>query len=139
MPPIMKMYATVNAENVVVAVARTAPTPAEGQTVVEVTPPDRAMPGWKYNAAGTPRKFTPPPAPPRPKTYTPLQWKLRFTQEERIAMRAAAAQSPQLADFLDLLNSAQDVVNTNPLVKQGLDGFVAAGALTADRVAQILA
>lgn len=71
----------------------------------------------------------------RPKA--PLEFKELFTLPERKAMRAAARENADLEDFLDLLNAAGEVHIDDPRVVAGLDAFVGAGILTAERRGEI--
>ena len=47
--------------------------------------------------------------PSGPRTMTQLEYLRRFTVEERVAIRAAAAHNPVLADYLQLMELAQDI------------------------------
>jgi hypothetical protein len=60
-----------------------------------------------------------------------------FTLAERKALRAAARENEDLEDFLDLLNAAGEVHIDDPRMMAGLDAFVSAGILTAERRAEI--
>lgn len=60
---------------------------------------------------------------------------LRFTLQERIAVRALAKTDPVVEDFLDLLRSADYVTLSH--ARPGLEYLVQAGVLTASRAAQI--
>ena len=62
-----------------------------------------------------------------------------FTQAERIAIRAAAEQSPALADFYALVELGGTVNLDHPDVAAGLTAMVGAGLLTTERKTAILA
>ena len=89
-------------------------------------------------AALTPAPFVPPPV---RRVVTALAFMERLTSAERIAMRAAARApgAEALEDWLDLLRAAQEVNLDDPRVAEGLGAFVAAGALTTQRAAELLA
>jgi len=64
----------------------------------------------------------------------------RFTQEERVAIRAAAQAVPEIDDYLEMLKAAgADVDLTDPITAQGLQALEAAGLLDEGRAAEILA
>jgi len=64
----------------------------------------------------------------------------RFTAEERVAIRTAAAQSPAIDDYLEMLKAAgTDVDLTDPITAQGLQALEAASLLAVGRAAEILA
>ena len=72
--------------------------------------------------------------------YPPLHnvtFKLRFTQEERIAIRAARATDPYVDDLYDLMDSADGIYPDHPMVQAALGYFVTAGLITAERAAEI--
>ena len=71
--------------------------------------------------------------------WSTLQFMERFTKQERGAIRAAAKQSDDVEDWLDLLRAAQEVKPTDPRTVSGMAALVAAGLLTAQRSAEILA
>jgi hypothetical protein len=78
-----------------------------------------------------------PPAPPAPDSA--LAFEELFTAPERISIRAAAASSGQLTDWLDLLSKADQVHFDDPKTIAGVEALVAGGLITADRAAQVLA
>lgn len=72
--------------------------------------------------------------PPPPATkIRPMAFMQRFTATERSALRAAAAASDDLADWLDFTRAAQEIDLAAPLTAAGLDALVAAGLITAAR------
>lgn len=70
---------------------------------------------------------------------TKLEFLGRFTADERVGIRSAAATNPSIADYLDLLNAAQDVMLTDARTDAGVQMLETAGLLAAGRAAQILA
>ncbi len=81
-------------------------------------------------------------AAPEPMRWTPLEFLERFTQAERIAIRAASAgtspEALQLADWLDLLRASTEVIADDPRVVAGMTALVAAGLLADARRTEIL-
>ncbi|MCX8003357.1 MAG: hypothetical protein N2688_00115 [Burkholderiaceae bacterium] len=77
--------------------------------------------------------------PASPRVIAPLEFLLRFTFAERAAIRAAAAVSPELADWIDRARFAREIDLDSPLTAAGLDALVAAGLLTVERKAAVLA
>lgn len=71
----------------------------------------------------------------------PLDFLQRFTQQERIAMRAAAQTDASIGDFLAMLDVLGDQALdlTEPFALQGIQAMHAAGVLAAGRGAEILA
>jgi len=72
-------------------------------------------------------------------TISKLEYLRRFTQDERIAIRGAAAQSPQLADYLELLTLAEEIRLTDPDISIALSMLEQVGLLAPGRSAEILA
>jgi hypothetical protein len=70
---------------------------------------------------------------------TKLAFLNRFAAEERIGIRAAAAQSPAIADYLAMLDAAQDVDLTDARTIGGANALEAAGLIGEGRAAAILA
>ncbi len=98
-----------------------------------------APPEWGYAGEGyIPAVFPDPPAAPELKVSA-LVFKLLFTPAERIAIRQAATTNPVVEDWLDLSNSAVDVILTSPVTIAGVNALEPLGLLTAGRPAQILA
>jgi hypothetical protein len=73
------------------------------------------------------------------RVITRLAFLNRFTADERIAIRAAAAQSPAIADYLAMLDAAQDVDLTDARTIGGANALEAAGLIGEGRAAEILA
>lgn len=110
------------------------PTPATGQRAVQVPIgfPDACL--WSQAKGGFVDVVVASPL------ISVGRFKLLFIQGERIAMRAAAAQSAQVEDFLDLLAGFTDGVSLNdPMLIASIGQLQAGGLLTADRAAAILA
>lgn len=84
-----------------------------------------------------PEKEHTPQAPDR--VITRLAYLRRFTQSERVAIREAAQASMALADYLALLELAQEVDLDDPDTAAGVNALVAAGLLTPERGAEVLA
>ena len=78
------------------------------------------------------------PAPAGVKVWTPIDFLRRFTPQERINIRAAAQVSPELDDFMFLLQAAQEVRSDNADVIAGLTLLTQAGLLAAGRKQEIL-
>jgi hypothetical protein len=70
---------------------------------------------------------------------TKLDFLNRLTSAERIAIRAAAAQSPAIADYMAMLDAAQDVDLTDARTIGGVNALEAAGLIGEGRAAAILA
>lgn len=79
------------------------------------------------------------PAPPARRVIPPLEFLQRFTAAERAAIRAAAAASPELADWIDQARFAREIELDAATTLAGLDALVAAGLLSAARRAAVLA
>lgn len=73
------------------------------------------------------------------RTITKLVYTQRFTQAERIGIRSAAAVSPVVQDYIELLVLAQDVNLDHPETISGVNALEAAGLLAPGRAAEILA
>lgn len=76
-------------------------------------------------------------APPSTATLSPITFLRRFTAPERVAIRSS--QDPYVVDFLDLLNKATEIQNTDPDVEGGMAYLVSLGLLTQARADEILA
>lgn len=70
---------------------------------------------------------------------TKLAFLNRFTSDERIAVRAAAAQSPAIHDYMEMLDAAQDVDLLDARTIGGVQALEAAGLLGEGRAGEILA
>lgn len=83
----------------------------------------------------TERRFVPPVA---SRTISKLAFLRLMTQDERIALRAAAKITPVMEDFMALLDIAMDVNKDDPDVISGLQKAEQAGLLAPGRAAEIL-
>lgn len=80
----------------------------------------------------------PPPPPPSNTTLTRVAFLRRFTQDERIAIRTAAASSPAVQDYMNLLELAEDVSLADPVTIGGVQALETSGILATGRAAEIL-
>ena len=64
--------------------------------------------------------------------------KLRFTQQERIAIRSASKENGYVEDFMDILNSGSHVDLLRKDFKEGLSFLVSMGIRTEQRMDEIL-
>lgn len=71
-------------------------------------------------------------------TWTKLEYLRRFTQDERIAIRTAAKVTPQLEDYMALLELATDVRSDDPDIISALTMLEAVGLIGAGRAGEIL-
>lgn len=71
-------------------------------------------------------------------SWTAYQFLLRFTPAERASFRAAGATDPNVADFQELAQAAQEIVADDPMTVAGMDYLVAQGLLTRARADEIL-
>jgi hypothetical protein len=74
-----------------------------------------------------------------PVMITEYQFKAKLTADERIGIRAAAETDPYVADFLDLLASADEVNLRDELVIGAVGYLTMRGLLTEERAAAVLA
>lgn len=74
----------------------------------------------------------------RPRHITGYAFKMRMTAAERIAIRAAAAVSAEVADFMDLADSAQYIDLDLDTTQDGVEALEAATLIGAGRAAVIL-
>jgi len=70
--------------------------------------------------------------------FSKLAYLRRFTQEERIAIRAAATQSPALADYLALLELAEEIDTGDADTIAAVHMLEQLGLLAAGRALEIL-
>jgi hypothetical protein len=80
-----------------------------------------------------------PPASSPVRVISVLEFLERFSQQKRIAIRAAARQSDSLADWLDLLMAAQVVDLDDPRTLGGVAAMTDAGLLTEAEALAVLA
>jgi hypothetical protein len=83
--------------------------------------------GWEFNGID----FDPP-------KWTAYQFLLRLTPEERADIRQRAATDPNVADFLMLCQSAQEIISNDPVTVMGMNYMVAIGVFTEQRKKEIL-
>ena len=74
----------------------------------------------------------------RPRHITGYALKMRMTSAERIAIRDAAASSDEVADFMDLADSAQYIDLDDPTTRTGVQTMEAALLLGTGRALEIL-
>lgn len=74
----------------------------------------------------------------RPRHITGYAFKMRMTPAERIAIRAAAAVSAEVADFMDLADSAQYIDLDLDTTQDGVEALEAATLIGVGRAAVIL-
>ena len=79
------------------------------------------------------------PAPPKQRKFSVLEFRAKFTDEEKRAIKVASLSNIDLGLAYDEHLAAQEVDLDNPEVAQLLGAFVAAGALTQARMDEILA
>jgi hypothetical protein len=72
------------------------------------------------------------------RVWTVVEYKRRFTQEERIAVRNASGQSKELDDYLDLLKDAQEVRSDDPDILKALSDLEQFGLIAPGRAQEIL-
>lgn len=77
------------------------------------------------------------PAPER--NVTKLQYLRRFTQPERINIRDASAASPELYDYLAMLELAEDINLDDPDTIAAVGMLEAVGLIATGRAAEVLA
>ena len=72
------------------------------------------------------------------RTLTKLEYLRRFTDKERIAIRAAAEQNAALADYLQLMEAAQDINTGDADTIAAVTMLAQAGLIAAGRAQEIL-
>ena len=71
-------------------------------------------------------------------SWTQTQWKRRFSQQERLDIREAAINNATLADFMDLMNSAEEISNDDPDTIAAVNMLEQVGLIAAGRAQEIL-
>jgi hypothetical protein len=103
--------------------------------------PEHLTDGWRLENISQASSAPDPEAPPattEPMTWTKLEYLRRFTQVERIAIRGAAKVSPELEDYVALLELASDVCSDDPDIVGALTMLEAVGLIGAGRAQEIL-
>ena len=77
-------------------------------------------------------------AAPVPRTITKLEYLRRFTTDERVAIRAAAAANPVLDDYLKLMELAQEINTGDPDTIAAVTMLEQAGLIATGRAQEIL-
>ena len=72
------------------------------------------------------------------RTLTKLEYLRRFTDKERIAIRAAAEQNAALADYLQLMEAAQDINTGDEDTVAAVTMLEQVGLIAAGRAQEIL-
>jgi len=109
----------------------------DGNTVSESTGPawiidaNPPQPSWA-------REDGPVPTYPPPRILSRLEFRNRFTMEEKVAIYTAAATDVTIAVWLDDLASAENVDLDSTLTQQGVQGLVTLGLISESRRDQIL-
>lgn len=70
--------------------------------------------------------------------WTKLEYLRRFSQDERIAIRATAKVVPELEDYLQLLELAEEVRSDDPDIVGALQKLEDVGLIAAGRAQEIL-
>jgi hypothetical protein len=96
--------------------------------IVDANPP---QPVWA-------REDGPIPTYPPPRILSRLEFRNRFTMEEKVSIYAAAVTNVTIAVWLDDLASAENVDLDSALTRQGVQGLVTLGLITEARRDQIL-
>lgn len=105
---------------------------------VLVEAPDNVEQGWKWDG-----NYWTPPAPPPPSAISPLEFRRRFSLQERSVITLAASQlleagNATLQVWLDDLNSAQEVHLDHPDLIAGINLLVQNNLLSSSRASEIL-
>jgi hypothetical protein len=101
--------------------------------------PEHLQAGWRLEQIiiATASPDAPEPV-PTGRTMTKLEYLRRFTQEERITIRTVAASNPVLADYMALLELAQEVDTNDPDTQAAVQMLEGAGLIAAGRGVEIL-
>ena len=75
---------------------------------------------------------------PVSRTLTKLEYLRRFTVEERVAIRAASEQNPVLADYLQLMELAQEINTGDPDTIAAVTMLEQVGLLAEGRAQEVL-
>ena len=111
---------------------------ADDHRLVEIPDGIEAGIGWTFSPDADPQFIAPQVQPKVRSSWTAYQFLLRFTAEERAAFRAAAITDPNVADFQQLAQAAQEVLSDDPMTIAGMAYLVSVGLLTSARRDEIL-
>lgn len=75
---------------------------------------------------------------PKPPKWTSYEFLLRLTAQERADIRQRAITDPNVADFLMLAQSAQEIISNDPITLMGMNYLVYIGVFTEQRKKEIL-
>jgi hypothetical protein len=131
-------YAVINNSNIVenIIIIENPEVWTQNTLLVLLNENERCAIGWIYDSNLTPRFiFVPIQA---VFSWTSYQFLLRFTVEERAAFRAAALTDPNVADFQQLAQAAQEVISNDPMTVAGMNYLVSVNLLTEQRKNEIL-
>lgn len=120
----MIRYALVNSENVVEQILAQRP---DSGNIIKIPDGIACHVGWVHDGVA----FQPP-------RWTSYQFLLRLTAAERAAIRQLTSTDPNVADFLMLAQSAQEIVSTDPMTQAGMNYMVSIGVFTEQRKNEIL-
>jgi hypothetical protein len=70
--------------------------------------------------------------------WTSYEFLIRFTENERAAIRNYALTDPGVADFLMLAQAAQEIISDDPITIAGMDYLVSLNIITNERRDEIL-
>ena len=73
-----------------------------------------------------------------PPKWTSYEFLLRLTAEERADIRERSKTDPNVADFLMLAQSAQEIISNDPITLMGMNYLVSIGVFTEQRKKEIL-
>ncbi len=103
--------------------------------------PEHLQAGWRLEqiiiAEASPDAQEPEPDPVG-KVMTKLEYLRRFTQDERIVIRTVAASNPVLADYMSLLELAEEIDTNDPDTQAAVMMLEVAGLIAAGRGGEIL-
>lgn len=71
-------------------------------------------------------------------TWTQTAWKRRFSQEERLAIREAAAANAVLSDYMDLMAGATEISNDDSDTVRAVNMLEQAGLIGEGRANEVL-
>lgn len=108
----------------------------DGHIAVVLEENEGCVIGQEYDQNSTPRFFGS--VALQSQSWSAYQFLLRFTPEERALFRAAAVTDPNVADFQQLAQAAQEVVNDDPMTIAGMDYLTAIGLISQNRRNEIL-